>query len=51
MNKKRDRRRDKAVRHVKATGAATVLPAPAAQQNEEWGEGKVGTEKVEKRQL
>ena len=30
MNKKQDRRRDSALRHVKATGAAGLLLAPVA---------------------
>ena len=30
MNKKRDRRRDGAAKHIKATGAAALLLAPVA---------------------
>lgn len=50
MNKKQDRRCDGALGHVKATGVAAALLAPAARgAKRSWGEGTAGTESKERR--
>lgn len=48
MNKKRDKRRDDAVRHIKATGTTALLLAPVAHSKMKLKRGRARAETREK---